>query len=65
MDLVEMAWHDCHGEVTPPDAVVGDMLTLGGGTIDGMIRAARLAVVDRRDLSLTARDRRDRRDNTN
>ena len=54
LELVEMAWHDCYGEVTPPPDVVADILTVSGGTIDGLIIAGRLAVTDRRDLRLAA-----------
>lgn len=35
VELTEMAWHDCHGEVTPPDDVIEDMLVVSRGTIDG------------------------------
>lgn len=56
--LMEMAWHDCYAEVAPPDAVVDDVLLCSGGTLDGLVDAAHLAVVDRRDLSLRAADLR-------
>jgi hypothetical protein len=25
-DLMEMAWHDCYGEITPSDRVIDDVL---------------------------------------
>ena len=31
LELVELAWHDCYGEITPSDAVVDDMLVLSRG----------------------------------
>jgi hypothetical protein len=54
LELVEMAWHDCYGEITPPEDVIEDMLLLSGGSIERLIEAARLAVMDRRDLRLAA-----------
>jgi hypothetical protein len=56
--LLEMAWHDCYGEVTPPDDVIDDVLLCSQGTLDGLIAAAHLAVVDRRDLSVWAKSLR-------
>jgi hypothetical protein len=52
--LLEMAWHDCYREITPPEEVVDDVLLCSGGTLPGLISAAHLAVVDRRDLSVSA-----------
>ena len=57
-ELMEMAWHDCYGEVTPPEDVVDDVLLCSGGTLGGLIDAAHLAVIDRRDLSVRASDLR-------
>jgi hypothetical protein len=54
LELLEFAWHDVYGEVTPPEAVIDDVLTVSQGTLRGLIRAARLAVADSRDLSLQA-----------
>jgi hypothetical protein len=56
LELMEMAWHDCYREITPPDDVVDEILLCSGGTLGGLIDAARLAVVDRRDLRLWAHD---------
>ncbi len=56
--LMEMAWHDCYGEVAPPVDVVDEVLLCSGGTIAGLIDAAHLAVIDRRDLAVWAADLR-------
>jgi len=53
-----MAWHDCYGEVSPPEEVIDDVLLCSGGTLGGLIEAAQLAVIDRRDLKLRADDAR-------
>lgn len=60
LDIFELAWHDCYGEVTPPPGVIEDMFTLSEGTIGGLIRAALLAVTDRRDLKMAADELRPR-----
>ncbi len=57
-ELMEMAWHDCYGEITPPEDVIDDVLLCSRGTLAGLIDAAHLAVIDRRDLSLRASDTR-------
>jgi hypothetical protein len=54
LELVELAWHDCYGEITPSDAVVDDMLVLSEGTLAGLVAAALLAVTDWRDLRIAA-----------
>ncbi|HET9894483.1 MAG TPA: hypothetical protein VFQ44_06070 [Streptosporangiaceae bacterium] len=54
LELVEFGWHDCYGEITPPDAVIDDILVCSRGDLARMIRAARLAVEDFRDLRLAA-----------
>ena len=53
-ELMEMAWHDCYAEITPSEEVVDDVLLCSGGTLGGLIDAAHLAVIDRRDLSVWA-----------
>jgi hypothetical protein len=58
LELVELAWHDCYGEVAPPDGVVEDMLTCSQGNLSRLVRAARLGVEDFRDLRLAADDLR-------
>jgi hypothetical protein len=56
LELTEFAWHDCYGEVTPPDQVIDDLFVVAQGSVAGLIRAARLAVEDSRDLRLQADD---------
>ena len=55
LELTEYAWHDCYGEITPPDDVILDILICSRGDLAAMIRAAKLAVRDSRDLYLAAR----------
>ena len=55
-ELMEMAWHDCYAEITPSEEIVDDVLLCSGGTLGGLISAAHLAVIDRRDLSVWAAD---------
>jgi hypothetical protein len=57
LEIVEMAWHDCYGEVTPPEPVVSDILIVSGGNLGELISASRLAITDRRDLHLAAEAR--------
>jgi hypothetical protein len=52
--LLEMAWHDCYGEITPPEEVIDNVLLCSGGTIAGLVGAAHLAVIDQRDLWIAA-----------
>lgn len=52
--LLELAWHDCYAEITPPEQVVDDVLLCSRGTLPGLIDAVHLAVVDARDLSVWA-----------
>ena len=59
-ELMEMAWHDCYGDVSPPEEVVDDVLLCSGGKLGGLIDAAQLAVIDWRDLRLQANDLRRR-----
>lgn len=54
LELTEFAWHDCYGEITPPDDVVDDILICSRGDLARMIRVARLAVEDSRDLRMAA-----------
>src|SRR5690349_16102120 len=54
LEVVELAWHDTYGEVTPPDDVVVDLLAVSDGTLTGLLDAARVALVDRRDLRVAA-----------
>lgn len=54
LELVEFAWHDCYGEITPPDEVIEDIFVVANGNIVALARAARLAVEDFRDLRISA-----------
>ena len=54
LELIEMAWHDCYGEVSPSEEIIDDILTVSEGDWDRLASAARLAVVDRRDLRIAA-----------
>jgi len=54
LELLELAWHDSHGEVTPPADVVEDVWVVAGGDLGHLASASRLAVSDRRDLHLAA-----------
>lgn len=54
LELMEMAWHDAYDEITPPETVIDDVLFLSEGELRGLIRWARLAVIDFRDVSLAA-----------
>ena len=58
LELVDLAWHDCYDDITPPDDVVDDMLLLSDGSLAGLIRAAHLAVSDWRDLRVAAEEHR-------
>lgn len=53
-ELMELAWHDAYGEPAPPQNVVDDVLTCSRGTLEGLVDAAHLAVVDSRDLAVAA-----------
>jgi hypothetical protein len=54
LELTEMAWHDCFGEVSPPQQIVDDILICSQGDLAQLVAAARLAVVDFRDLRVWA-----------
>ena len=60
LELVELAFHDCYGEVSPPPAVIDDICVVGGGDLPRFASAARLAVDDFRDLRVTADSNRRR-----
>ena len=60
LELTELAWHDCYGEVTPPEGIIEDILLLSEGNIEQLIQAARLAVIDWRDLKGAAEELRSR-----
>lgn len=54
LELLEMAWHDAYGEVPPPESVIDDVLLLSEGSLRLLIRWARLAVADSRDVHVAA-----------
>lgn len=54
LELTELAWHDCFGDVTPPDTVIDDIFTVARGNVTAFVSAARLAVEDYRDLRMAA-----------
>lgn len=64
LTLGELAWHDCHGETSPPEQVLDDILVLADGDLGRLIEAMRLAVTDSRDLRLAADDARRRSSHT-
>jgi catechol 2,3-dioxygenase-like lactoylglutathione lyase family enzyme len=59
LELVELAWHDCYGELAPPEDVIDDVLFCSGGDLSTLMQAARLAVEDFRDLKMRARTLRE------
>jgi hypothetical protein len=59
LELIELAWHDCYGEVTPPDQVIADILVVSRGQLSRLISAGLLAVKDHRDLRVAANDERE------
>jgi len=60
LEIIELAWHDCYEEITPPEDVIEDMLLLSKGSIERLIQAARLGVADWRDLKVAAEELRNR-----
>ena len=54
LELTEFAWHDCYGEITPPEQVVDDIFVAARGDLARFCTSARLAVQDFRDLRVTA-----------
>lgn len=58
LELLEFAWHDCYGEISPDDSVIDDILLVSDGTMEGLIRSVHRAVADWRDLKMAADARR-------
>ncbi|HEY8717001.1 hypothetical protein [Pengzhenrongella sp.] len=54
LDLFDLAWHDCYGEVNPPESVIDDIFVTAGGDLALLIDATHLAVQDWRDLKVRA-----------
>jgi hypothetical protein len=61
LHLMDMAWYDCYGprELEVPSAVLDDVLLLADGDLVALIRLARAAVSDLRDVRVAADARRD------
>jgi hypothetical protein len=53
-EVLEFAWHDCYRELTPPDDVIEEILICSEGSVEKMIGAVHLAVIDSRDLRMWA-----------
>ncbi|MFC7724102.1 hypothetical protein ACFQW6_03215 [Nocardioides sp. GCM10028917] len=60
LELLELAWHDSHGDPTPPTEVVEDVWVVASGDLGQLASASRLAVTDWGDLRLAADDLRAR-----
>src|SRR3954451_17654490 len=58
--LLELAWHDLYGELSPPDEVVDDVLMCSERTIEGLVDSVSEAVTDWRDLRVAADAQRNR-----
>jgi len=56
LELLELAWHDAYGEVSPPEDLIDDILLMSEGNLRQLIRWARLAVEDWRDVRVAADD---------
>lgn len=54
LEVLEIAWHDCYGDVTPPEDIIDDVLLLSEGDLAGLVRSSRLALVDWRDVKVSA-----------
>lgn len=54
LELLEMAWHDTHSEGTPPEDLIDDVLFLSQGNLRLLIRWARIAIADWRDVKSSA-----------
>jgi hypothetical protein len=58
LELTELAWHDCYGEIAPSEGIVDDILLCSEGEVAKLIQVARLAVADWRDLKLLVQHKR-------
>lgn len=47
---LDLAWHDCYGESSPPEQVIEDIWLIADGDLSRFISAAYLAVTDFRDV---------------
>jgi hypothetical protein len=51
LELTELAWHDCYGEITPSEEMVDDILLCSKGELAQLTRQA---VSDWRDVKVAA-----------
>jgi hypothetical protein len=58
--LLDFAWHDCYGEPSPSGQVIEDIWVVADGDLGRFISAAHLAVLDFRDLRMSADEMRRR-----
>lgn len=60
LHLTDMAWHDCYGpqELEVPVGVLDDVILLSDGDLSTLVRLARSAVIDFRDVRVAADARR-------
>lgn len=58
--LLDLAWHDCYGEPSPSDEIVEDIWTVADGDLARFVSASYLAVIDFRDLRMSADESRSR-----
>lgn len=56
--LLDLAWHDCYGEPCPPEQVIEDIWLVANGDLAQFVSAAHLAVLDFRDLRMSANEMR-------
>lgn len=54
IELMEMAWRDTRDEAFPPEEVIDDVLLLSLGNLPRLIRWARIAVTDPREVKAAA-----------
>lgn len=52
--LLDLAWHDCYEESSPPERIVEDIWLVSDGDLASFVSAAHLAVIDFRDLRMNA-----------
>jgi len=58
LELLEMAWHDTYGEGTPPEDLIDDILLLSEGSLRLLVRWARIAIADWREVRAAAESAR-------
>jgi hypothetical protein len=59
--LLDLAWHDCTNEESPPDEIIEDIWDVADGDLSAFISSAYLAVLDFRDLRMNALSKRKER----